>query len=245
MVNSSQGNQVDILSSFLLLPSNVLPLVMQGWTLIHEMYFYLVFFILMIFMNKKYLFTALITWGTILTLLNIILDINNPYFKVITNPLTLEFIFGCLLAFIIPKINYKFTNITLFLIATIGFTISLSGFYFLSQENGYTTVSNYDRVLIFGLFSTILLFVFIHLEKNGLILNKSLIKIGDASYSIYLSHILVINVIGKIWSYFSLNTLIDNIIAILVMLIASIIFGLISYKFIEKPLLKKSRTILS
>ena len=42
-VNSSQGNQVDILASFLLLPSQTLPLVMVGWTLIHEMYFYLVF----------------------------------------------------------------------------------------------------------------------------------------------------------------------------------------------------------
>jgi len=34
-VNNSQGNQVDILSSFLLFPSHTLPLVMVGWTLIH------------------------------------------------------------------------------------------------------------------------------------------------------------------------------------------------------------------
>ena len=42
-VNNSQGNQANILASFLLFPSQTLPLVMVGWTLIHEIYFYLVF----------------------------------------------------------------------------------------------------------------------------------------------------------------------------------------------------------
>jgi peptidoglycan/LPS O-acetylase OafA/YrhL len=39
-VNSAQGNQVDIVSSFLLLPSNNLPLVNVGWSLVHEVYFF-------------------------------------------------------------------------------------------------------------------------------------------------------------------------------------------------------------
>jgi peptidoglycan/LPS O-acetylase OafA/YrhL len=43
MVNSSQGNQVDLLASFLLLPQRLLPLLQVGWTLVHEIYFYLIF----------------------------------------------------------------------------------------------------------------------------------------------------------------------------------------------------------
>jgi peptidoglycan/LPS O-acetylase OafA/YrhL len=42
-VNSSAGSRVDLAASFLLLPQSLLPLLGQGWTLTHEIYFYLGF----------------------------------------------------------------------------------------------------------------------------------------------------------------------------------------------------------
>jgi peptidoglycan/LPS O-acetylase OafA/YrhL len=55
-VNSAQGSQIDILNSILLFPSDTLPIVMVGWTLIHEIYFYIVFsFILFLYLNVYYL----------------------------------------------------------------------------------------------------------------------------------------------------------------------------------------------
>ncbi len=45
-VNSNQGNQVNVIASYLLLPQRLLPLLAVGWSLIHEMYFYLGFAVL-------------------------------------------------------------------------------------------------------------------------------------------------------------------------------------------------------
>ena len=48
-VNASEENQAQLVTSFLLLPSEQLPLVMVGWSLIHELWFYLVFAGLLLF----------------------------------------------------------------------------------------------------------------------------------------------------------------------------------------------------
>ena len=56
-VNASQGNQIDLVK-FFLLPSNQLPIVMAAWSLIHELWFYLIFALLLNF-NKRILLPAL------------------------------------------------------------------------------------------------------------------------------------------------------------------------------------------
>ena len=82
-VNSSQGNQVDILASFLLLPSQTLPLVMVGWTLIHEMYFYLVFSLILMLVPEKKILPAILLWGVTIVCLNLFLTSNTPVVKII------------------------------------------------------------------------------------------------------------------------------------------------------------------
>lgn len=46
-VNSSEGGKVDLLTSFFLLPSSTLPLLLVAWTLTLEVWFYLVFAIIL------------------------------------------------------------------------------------------------------------------------------------------------------------------------------------------------------
>ena len=97
MVNSSQGNQVNILASFLLLPQNLLPLVNVGWTLIHEVYFYTVFAVLLFF-PKKYLLHGLIVWGCLVVVGHSNFSgSDNAFFGKYFHPLTLEFIIGCMM----------------------------------------------------------------------------------------------------------------------------------------------------
>lgn len=90
LVNNSQGNQTDILASFLLWPSETLPLVMVGWTLIHEMYFYLGFFIILLMAPEKNVLKALTLWLFGVLLSNLILQTHNPVIKLIINPLTIR-----------------------------------------------------------------------------------------------------------------------------------------------------------
>ena len=75
-------------------------------------------------------------------------------------------------------------------------------------------------------------------ERYGYVVHAHLIKVGDASYSIYLSHVLTLSVVGRAWSIFSTDKVADNIVMIPVLLISVLCIGFISYLIIEKPLLK-------
>ena len=88
------------LKSFALWPQDVPPLLGLGWTLIHEMWFYLIFALLLI-LPRKTLIIGLVAWAA-LTLGHYLafgaVEVSKPVWKLITSPLTLEFIGGALIA---------------------------------------------------------------------------------------------------------------------------------------------------
>ena len=99
------------------------------------------------------------------------------------------------------------------------------------------------RILLFGIPSMLILYILLNAERNGLAISKNLAKIGDRSYSIYLSHLLTLNAAGRIWQKFSLDTIYDNIVVLPLLVILTIVVGILSYTFVEKPLLLLSRKI--
>ena len=88
-----------------------------------------------------------------------------------------------------------------------------------------------------------MVYCFTNAERNGYVIHSSLIRVGDASYSIYLSHILTLSASGRVWSMFSTDDFSDNVIMIPVLLFLVLIAGFISYRTVEKPLLKLTRRI--
>ena len=98
-------------------------------------------------------------------------------------------------------------------------------------------------MVIFGVPALLMVYCLTNAERNGYVIHSSLIQVGDASYSIYLSHILTLSAIGRIWSMFSTDEVFDNIIMIPILLILVLMVGVISYLMVEKPLLKLSRRI--
>jgi peptidoglycan/LPS O-acetylase OafA/YrhL len=94
-VNSSIQGPISLWRSFLLVPGSTLPLLAVGWTLIHEVFFYLVFAIFLAL--RIPILTGLLGWGLVLLLLIIIggdYVTSFPLGRVWTNPLTAEFITG-------------------------------------------------------------------------------------------------------------------------------------------------------
>jgi len=84
--------------SLILWPQELAPLLDVGWTLIHEMFFYIVFtFIIAIGLRKKLLW-GLLAWGAV-TALGIMLNLGsiNPVLKIIFNPLSFLFIAGAMI----------------------------------------------------------------------------------------------------------------------------------------------------
>jgi len=241
LINSSQGNQVNIVASFLLLPQDLLPLVNVGWTLIHEMYFYLVF-TLLLFLPKKYLLTGLIGWGCLVSIGSInLLWADNQFARIYFHPLTLEFIIGCMIAML--YFNYSIKG-NAKIIAVIAFITWITGYYLFQEITGKETPAGWMRILVFGFPAALALYAALLYEKNNTVIMPQWIrKIGDASYSIYLSHVIVLSVVGRIWLLFAMEGYWDNIIMLLTMLIAVLVAGQISYHVIEKAMLAKTRAL--
>jgi len=244
LVNNSQGNQVDVLASFLLLPSETLPLVIVGWTLIHEMYFYLVFFLVLLIIPEKRFFSAMLLWGAVIICMNISLVLINPFAKLAFHSLNVEFILGCFIAILFYRMNNQILKTNLLLaIAFVGFIASVYGYDLYQYSTGHIAPQGWWRILIFGMPALLVVFCFINAERNGFVIHSSLIKIGDASYSIYLSHLLTLHTAEWIWSTFSSDSVYDNYIVIPALFILVIIVGMVSYRYVEKPLLTYSRRV--
>jgi peptidoglycan/LPS O-acetylase OafA/YrhL len=142
--------------------------------------------------------------------------------------------------------NNKMLHIksNIFIISTIIIAIlSVYVYYIYSQTTNTIEPLEWVRVLIFGLPAVLITYFLVNAERNGYKPNKYLILIGNSSYSIYLSHILTLNAIGRIWQSFSYDGIIDNIIMVPFLLISSIIVGVLAYKLIEQPLLKFTRRV--
>ena len=243
-VNSSQGNQENIISSFLLLPSETLPLVMVGWTLIHEMYFYMIFFLILMVIPERHMPLTLLFWGVGVIILNFSLESPDPFATLACHPLTLEFIGGCFLAIIYFRISDSIMeNRTLLILASVGLTASILGYNSYQHFTGQVDPQGWWRILIFGVPALLIVFCFIKMERNGYIAHSSLIIIGDASYSIYLSHVLTLSAAGRVWGIFSNNAPYDNVVMVPMLFMLVIVVGIASYLFIEKPLLAFSRRI--
>lgn len=235
--DSNKYNIVFVLSNFLLIPNKVkLFMIPPVWTLTYEMLFYIIF-ASAILTNRKIFKIILCIWAS-LCLINIIgiIDNNNVYLKVIFDPINTEFIMGAIIYYLIKKYKDKFSksicNICL-LLGTILITVFGLRIYFHKPYG--------NRVFI-GLSIALIVFSIILINiKNRSKYNKLLVKIGNASYSIYLTHFTLLSasiiVLQKIHFKY-LNTLTITLFNIIV-----IVLGYICYNILEKPLGKKIKRL--
>jgi peptidoglycan/LPS O-acetylase OafA/YrhL len=242
-VNQTHGGKVDILSSFLLFPSYVPPIVGVAWTLIHEMYFYLTFFIVLLLVSEKHLTYTLFLWGIGVALMNIYMELGSPVARIVSHPLTIEFIGGCLLAIVFYRKNIKINNGNLLLLVAVSLLASFFGYIYYQNTTGLVEPEGWWRIIIWGIPAFLIVLGAANAEKCGLVVHGYLIKGGDASYSIYLSHVLTLSAVGRVWSIFATDSVVDNVFMIPVLIVAVLCIGSISYLVIEKPMLKVSHRI--
>ena len=241
MVNSSQGSHVNIIASFLLLPQDIAPLIMVGWTLIHEMYFYLVFAVLLLF-PERWLLPLLIIWGVVAIGIVPELELTgNPFIAVATSPFTLEFIAGCVIAYTYFIKKYNSSVLHYFIIVSLVWWLVGYGI-FVVETHALEPLSVWIRILIFGIPATLVVFSLVNIEREmGQKLPNWLILIGNASFSIYLSHILVISALGRIWGVGLIKNPWMNFTALLTIFLSAIAIGILSYQRLERPLLRFTR----
>jgi peptidoglycan/LPS O-acetylase OafA/YrhL len=98
------------------------------------------------------------------------------------------------------------------------------------------------RVLLFGLPAVMMVYGSVASEfQSNLAFPKWIIAVGDSSYSIYLSHILVLSFLGRLWYRLGWSGPYANLFVFTTMLLASVVYGRFSYRYIERPLIRGFR----
>ncbi|CAI0912460.1 acyltransferase family protein [Serratia liquefaciens] len=201
---------------FVPMTDNAPPLISLGWTLNYEVYFYSVFLI-SILMSVKYRL-AFVSFVIFLIFIFANNSNLNQFYK---NDVVFEFILGAMLYIYYTKYYREFTYIpeTVFYIA-----IALI-IYLMSR------ISIESRFLSFGIPSFIVMVLSLHVRFSGLI-GELLERIGEASYSIYLSHALSMPFVIKLLLFFGSGFYLSMTISIIFCLMV----GWCSYQVLERRL---------
>ena len=241
-VNTQLHQQADLWASFLLLPTDTLPLVMVAWSLVNELWFYCVFAILLFFPERA-LLPSLCVWAAVILAINLFVDISGftPAGRIMAHPFTCEFIIGSLVALFVRTEYARKLPAGLFW----GMLIVVAVGLILADAASVLDGSRLKRALVIGgLFGALLASCVVLEARRSLRIPAFMRLSGDMSYTVYLSHVLVLSVIGKIWFAIGpASGLWDNVIACAIMFTAVVVYGWIAYRLIEKPMVDLSHRL--
>lgn len=210
-------------------PGLVWPLLVPGWTLNFEMFFYAVFALCLVLPSQRratalgIVMLGLVVTGAIAS------RFDNAVLMTYTSPLLLEFALGALIGrwFAANKLHVQTRWAALILL----FGVSL----LLARD--WLPYSPYLQFLGAGLIVTAVL----NLKAFGRQF-KTLRILGDASYSIYLTHVFTLGGLRVAWSWLFQGepNFFMACLWVLLSMFASAVVGIACYLWVEKPLGKCS-----
>ncbi|MBW7971568.1 acyltransferase [Bradyrhizobium sp. BR 10289] len=246
--NSTQLNFATIAKSLLFVPfekslNHLYPIYSLGWTLNYEMFFYFLFTLALIAFNDARTRVAVLVAVMVgLTFVGMFIEQPGSWGVVTffyTRPIILEFVFGMVIAATRDRLQTQ-TRVSYYVLLSVGLIgFLLSGLIFPTMELAVLPETN--TVLRYGVPAAMIVLGAVGLEQCHQRVGNSVLRlIGDASYSIYLSHFLVVAVLGLAVARIAHTGWATLLCGLVVMAIATI-FGVITYRCVEQPLTDSTR----
>lgn len=202
--------------------TEIWPFLVPGWTLQYEMYFYAMFAIGLAF--RRPLAITLMVGAIVVVFGQLgVGDSSNAIFVAYTSPIITEFFQGMLIALV----HQRRSLARLWVALPIGIVALL-------------LAGNFDapRLLIWGLPSTLILIGCLALEDAKRMPSIPLFKLlGDASYSIYLSHAFVLQIGLLVWWKVPLTGWAQFVIFTPAAVVGCTFIGVLIYRYVEQPML--------
>lgn len=209
-------------------PEQAWPILVPGWTLNYEMFFYMAF-AAALFLPERFRLVGI-------TLILLIFVATGPLFgpfksaalKTYTDPLLLEFLAGA-------WIGYLWGRHRLSLPRSVSLVSALAGFSLLTARNG-EALGVFTQIL-----GAVLLIIGALNCKFPSFMNVFLRALGDASYSLYLTHIFTLGIFRYAWVKLNgtTQTLYDGGVFMLASVSACTVVGLFVFRFVESPMTVK------
>jgi exopolysaccharide production protein ExoZ len=173
------------------------PVLIPGWSLNYEMFFYTLFSMSLMLAARKRLLMMI---GTLFSLaaLGCWFSFDNVYLKFYTNPIILDFAAGMLAAAAFEN-KLLHGQFAAFAKAALGTAIMITVIR--------TSEAHPNVAYLFSVGAAFLVWGFIELETFNLMPRVTLLKwLGDISYSLYLLQMITIGAVSVAWQYLALPT---------------------------------------
>jgi exopolysaccharide production protein ExoZ len=221
------------------IPGSPSPLLRPGWTLNFEMFFYLIFALSFSAWKRR----VWITGGAIaaLVLIGLLFPFDSVVYRVYTSPIMFEFVLGMILAVLYLIGLPSVPGIVSLLIATGGVLAIVAAPFAADAPHRI-------RVLCFGLPAFAIVGATLLVGDMGRgAAGKLLTRLGDASYSIYLTHPFTVSgcrvLVRKL--HLEPHTMTGQLAFVFVAVIAAALVGVLAYQWIETRLIQWTRLLLN
>ena len=238
MVFSSRSDTPDLLRSFLLWPAAHAPLHAVGWTLVHLVYFYLVTAAVLALPRRAAL-PAIGAWVLASAAMYLWLPrIGNPELALLSSPFTFEYAAGAALGLLpaLPRRQARWLGaLALAALIAIAVAQALAG-------QDIRSLDRLSRVLILAPPAAALIYAlgsWTAPAPTGAMSGYA--PLARAGYALYLSHILTLSVLGRLWAPVAQPGIWDNLIVLPLMLIVSIAVAVALERLVETPIARLVR----
>jgi exopolysaccharide production protein ExoZ len=220
----------------------IFPLLVPGWTLNLEMCFYAIFTITLFAWIRPYQIWVTGILFSMILVVGLNLSHHDSLLAFYSQPLIFEFWIGMLIAHVFSTSSKSMPATVAYALIALGFLLRLPPLPSVSVN----TVINLLKPALCVIGA-------IYAERRGAMPKLPRLELlGDASYSIYLTHIFTEGAARTIWHWLPIDTGAAAGIAFAIFSMVSVIgIALLSYRYIEKPTLKwllnvstRSRTVV-
>jgi len=207
----------------------IFPLLVPGWTLNLEMCFYAIFTVTLLAWIRPYQIWLTGILFSIVLVVGLNLSDHNSLLAFYSQPRIFEFWIGMVIARVFVTTTTSMPAAMAYALIALGLVLRLP-----PLPNSLVNTTTYilgPALCVIGA---------IYAERRGAMPNLPFLELlGDASYSIYLTHIFTEGVARTIWHRLPVGTGAAAGIAFAVFSLASVIgIALLSYRYIEKPTLR-------
>lgn len=248
LFNASEGHHIELLRSFFLIPGQFRNLVGQAWSLSYELYFYLVFFLFMTVTSRRMAGYLLAGWASVITCIYFVCPIpgNLHILWTASNPFVLEFLAGCLAYRLFREVSLSraigplcLGLSLLWIAAVVAWTVAVR-----NTDAGVMEQAFWARPLCCGLFAFLLVFGAMLMERARQVRVRRIFAVlGDWSYSIYLSHMVILEVIALLVRHWFASYWFGIIVTLAISIPTVVVAGFLSYRFIECPVIRYTHEI--
>jgi len=214
----------------------IAPLVAPGWTLNFEMFFYLSLGVLLLLPARHRVWPLSLAFACLAGAgFALPPGPRHPIASLLTSPLLLEFLYGCWIATLLLASRVVGPSWAALCVVIGGAGIATNLFLPLQAFRQFS----------WGIPAAFLVYGLLCLEREKkLRFPPWLVRIGDASYSLYLVHWFVLPPVGRAWARSVLGQHLPGDVLVVLGIVASVAAALVVHRYLEEPLLRSARRLL-